>query len=119
MSNTIQVWHNRRCSKSRGACQWLDDKNIESEIIDYMNVPVSERDLQDVLKKLNMSAFDLIRKKEKIFIENWKGQEKTEKEWIKIMVENPKLIERPIVVKGTKAVVARPIERLEELFILN
>jgi|TARA_R110000737_G_C14622665_1_gene493721 arsenate reductase len=117
MAEKVQIWHNSRCSKSRDAFQWLAEKGFESEWIDYMKNPVSSGELALILKKLSISAFDLIRKKEKLFLENWKNQEKTEKEWIEIMIKNPQLIERPIVIKGNKAIIARPLELIEQLFI--
>lgn len=117
MENKLEVWHNNRCSKSRGACQWLSEQKLEVTIVDYINEPISKSDLSSVLKKLGIPAFDLIRKKEKMFLENWKGLEKSEEEWIQIMIENPRLIERPIVVKGDKAVIARPLENVENLFL--
>jgi arsenate reductase len=116
MGEAVQIWHNTRCSKSRNAFQWLADKGIDAEWIDYMKQAIKQKQLAEVLKKLNMSAFDLIRKSESIFIANWKNEEKSEAEWITLMCENPKLIERPIVVKGDKAIVARPLEKIEELF---
>ncbi|MGJ8661462.1 MAG: arsenate reductase (glutaredoxin) [Bacteroidota bacterium] len=116
MGDKVQIWHNARCSKSRDAFQWLAENKIENEWIDYMKSSISEEELTTVLRKLSISAIDLIRKKEKVFVENWKGQDKTEKEWVKIMVENPQLIERPIVIKGEKAVIARPLELIEQLF---
>ncbi len=116
MAEEVQIWHNTRCSKSRDAFQWLAEKNIASDWVEYMKNPISKKDLTDVIKKLSISALDLIRKNEKIFVENWKGQEKTDKEWIEIMIENPQLIERPIVIKGNKAIIARPLENIEQLF---
>ena len=116
MKEKVQIWHNSRCSKSRDAFQWLAEKEIENEWVDYMKSPINSSALKTVLKKLNISAFDLIRKKEKVFVENWKGQDKSEAEWIDIMVQNPQLIERPIIINGDQAVIARPLENLEKLF---
>lgn len=116
MRNKVQIWHNSRCSKSRNAFQWLAEKNIDNEWVDYMKNPITSDELKSVLNKLDISAFDLMRKKEKVFLENWKGQDKTEAEWIDIMVQNPQLIERPIIINGDKAVIARPLENITELF---
>jgi arsenate reductase len=116
MAKEVQIWHNTRCSKSRDAFQWLAEKNIDSDWVEYMKNSISKEELSEVLKKLSISAYDLIRKKEKLFVENWKGQDKTEAEWIEIMVQNPQLIERPIVIKGNKAIIARPLENIEQLF---
>ncbi len=119
MSDKVEIWHNSRCSKSRDAFQWLAEKKIENEWVDYMKTPITQERLKGVLNKLAIPAIDLIRKKEKIFIENWKGQEKTEEDWIKIMIANPQLIERPIVIKGKNAVIARPLNLIEQLFTEN
>ena len=116
MENKVQIWHNTRCSKSRAAFQWLAENNIDCDWVDYMKMPVTKSELSELLSKLDISAFDLIRKKEKTFLENWKNQEKTEEEWIKIMIENPQLIERPILIKGKKAIIVRPLELIEQLF---
>ncbi len=113
--NKVQIWHNTRCSKSRDAFQWLADHEIEIDWVDYMKNTIQKEQLKSVLDKLNMSAFELIRKGEKIFKENWKNATKSEEEWIDIMVAHPNLIERPIVINENKAVVARPLERIEEL----
>jgi arsenate reductase (glutaredoxin) len=116
MKDLIQIWHNARCSKSRDAFQWLTENNIDAEWVDYMKNPIAEEDVKNVLKKLNISAFDLIRKKEKVFLEKYKNQHYSESEWITIMTQNPQLIERPIVLKGDKAIIARPLENIEQLF---
>jgi arsenate reductase len=116
MEDRVQIWHNKRCSKSRNAFQWLADNNIDNECVHYMASLISKTELTSVLNKLNIQAFDLIRKKEKIFIKNWKGQQKTDAAWVEIMIENPQLIERPIVIKGDKAIIARPLELIEQLF---
>ncbi len=115
MADIIQIWHNTRCSKSRDAFQWLADNNLECEWVDYMNQPFTKEELQAVLKKLKMSAEELIRKGEKIYKENFKDEVKSDEEWVEIMVKHPNLIERPIVIKGACAVVARPLERIEEI----
>lgn len=116
MGNKVQIWHNTRCSKSRNAFQWLQEKKLEIEWVDYMKQPFSKVELASVLKKLNISAFELIRKGESLFKEKYAGEKKTEEEWIQIMCDHPNLIERPIIVHGERAVIARPIEKLDDLF---
>ena len=112
----IRIYHNTRCAKSRAALKYLDEKGVNFEIIEYLKEPPSEKELTSILKKLGMKPMDLIRKNEKIFKDNYKGKDFTDREWINIMSDNPKLIERPVVVKGSKAVVAWPAEKIEELF---
>ena len=111
----ITIYHNNRCSKSREGLCFLQDKKADFQVINYMeNIP-SVAELKDLLKKLNIPALDLVRKKEAIWIEQYKGKELSEDEIIQAMIENPKLIERPIIVNGNKAVIARPTERINEI----
>ena len=91
----------------------LNEKGLQPEVIEYLNEVPSEEELSALLKQLGMKAEDLIRKGEAIFKEEFKGKALSEAEWIKAMVTHPKLIERPIVVNGQKAVVARPAELIE------
>jgi len=110
----IEIWHNSRCSKSRNAFNYLKEKNIEFKVKEYLKEPPTQEELKEVLEKLNMKPSDLVRKKEAIFNElNLKNA--TEDELLNAMVENPKLIERPTVINGDKAVVARPLEEIEKI----
>lgn len=111
----MKIYHNNRCAKSRDSYNLLKEKGLEFETIEYLKTPPSKEELTDLLKKLNMPAKDLIRKGEADYKANFKGKELTETEWIEAMVQYPKLIERPIVVKGDRAVVGRPIDKVIEL----
>ncbi len=111
----MKIYHNPRCRKSRETLQIINDKGADVEIIEYLKTPPTESELKEILKKLGINAKDLLRKGETIFKEKYKGNEFTEDEWIKIMIENPTLIERPIVVKGDKAVLGRPPENVKKL----
>ncbi len=115
MKDKITVYHNPRCSKSRNAVQFLEEKNIKISIVEYLKNNPTKENLKDILKKLGMKAEELIRKGEADFKENFKGKELSEDEWIDAMVRFPKLIERPIVIKNNKAVVARPLEKINEI----
>lgn len=111
----IQIWHNPRCSKSRNALNLLEEKGINPQIVKYLEDTPTKDELKNVLKMLNISAKELLRTGEDIYKElNLKAQNDEEK-IIDAMIENPKLIERPIIIKNGKAVIARPIENLEEL----
>lgn len=112
----IEIWHNSSCSKSGCALEYLHEQGIEVEIFDYLNAPLTVEKLSGILKKLNISAFDLLRKNEANFEAEWQSENKTEEDWIKLMVQERNLIERPIVVKGNKAIIARPLQRIHELF---
>jgi arsenate reductase (glutaredoxin) len=111
----INVYHNSRCGKSREAILFLEKQNLEFKVIFYLENTPTIDDLKAILKKLNLPAIDLVRKKEMIWIENYKGKTLTEEEIILAMANNPKLIERPIVVIGNKAVIARPAEKIKEI----
>ncbi len=109
------IYHNPRCSKSRTGLKILKDHGIEPVVIEYLKNTPSKSELADVLKKLGKRPEEIIRKNEKIFKENFKGKNYSDDEWLEILVNNPKLIERPIVVRGDKAVVGRPPEAIESL----
>lgn len=111
----MKIYHNNRCSKSRNSYNLLKEKGIEFETIEYLKTPLTKEELAELLIKLNIPAEELIRKGEADFKENFKGKKLTEKQWIDAMVKFPKLIERPIVVKGNKAVIGRPIEKVIQL----
>ena len=108
----IKVLHNNSCSKSRAILEHLDENNIPFEVIDFIENPLSEMELKTVLKKLNLPVQDLIRKSDVLYREKFASGEYTEDEWIKILVENPSLIQRPILIKGSVAMIGRPIENV-------
>ncbi len=109
------VYHNPRCSKSRLALKYIEEHGNEAEVIEYLKDLPSKKELKDVIKKLGISAEDLLRKNESDFKENYKGKELSEDEWVAAMIKFPKLIERPIVIYKNRAIIARPAERIEEL----
>lgn len=110
----ITIYHNPRCRKSRETLALINDANKEVEIIEYLKEPPSTGELKKLLAKLNKSPEEILRKGETIFKEKFKGLKLTDEEWIEVMVENPKLIERPIVVRGNKALIGRPPENVQE-----
>jgi arsenate reductase len=112
----MKIYHNPRCRKSREGVQYLIDKKLNFQIIDYLKEGVSENDIKSILNKLKISAINLVRKNEKIWKENFKGKELKEEEIISILCKEPKLIERPIIVYKNKAVIGRPKENIEKLF---
>jgi len=114
MSN-VQIWHNPRCSKSRNALNILKENKIEVEVVKYLENPRTQEEITDLLKMLGMSARELMRTKESIYKELDLKNENDEDKLIQAMVENPKLIERPIVIKDGKAVIGRPIENIMKL----
>ena len=111
----MKFYHNPQCRKSRETLQIVEEAGAEVEVVEYLKTPPTASELKDILQKLGIKAEQLIRKNEQIFKDNFKGQDNSEEEWIRILVENPKLIERPIVVKGDKAVLGRPPENVKTL----
>ncbi|SFF93218.1 arsenate reductase (glutaredoxin) [Pontibacter chinhatensis] len=111
----LKIYHNTRCSKSRQTLELINQAGQEVEVVEYLKTPPTASELRDILQKLNMKPEQLLRKGEAIYKEKYKGRELTDEEWIQAMVENPVLIERPIVVKDNKAVLGRPPEKVQEL----
>ena len=106
----MKIYYNPRCSKCRIALQKIG----KVEIIEYLKTPPSKGELKEILAKLGMKAEEIIRKKELLF-EKFKGRQYSEDEWVEILSKNPVLIQRPIIVKGDKAVIGRSEEKLKEI----
>ncbi|MDF2435784.1 MAG: arsC [Bacteroidota bacterium] len=107
---SITIYHNTRCSKSRGVCELLEEKKVNTNIIEYLKTPPTQKELKSLLKMLGIKASELVRKNEPLFKEKFEGKKMTQAQWLKALVENPVLIERPILVMGDKAIIARPPE---------
>jgi arsenate reductase len=112
---TIKIWHNPRCSKSRDSFKLLEEKGIDAEVVKYLEDIPTKEELTELLKMLNMTARELMRTKEDVYKELNLKDENSEEALIEAMVANPKLIERPIVIRGNRAVIGRPIENVIEL----
>ncbi len=114
------VWHNPRCRKSReglrAAEAMAEAKGLTLEIRKYLDEPPKAGELKAVLRKSGMKADEILRNQEKIWKENFKGKTYSDDELIAIMSQYPKLIERPLVIYGDKAVLARPAENIKKLF---
>jgi arsenate reductase len=111
----VEVYHNPRCSKSREAVNYLKEEGHEVEIIEYLKVTPTRAELEMLLAKLNLRPHNIIRTGELIYKEHFRGKDFNDDEWIDILMEHPKLIERPIVIRGNKAVIGRPFGRVVEL----
>jgi len=110
------IYHNPRCSKSRASLELLEKQNPDFEIIKYLETPPSEAELKALVAMLGITPKELVRTGETIFKElGLDKKDLSEDEWISIMAENPKLIERPIVVHNGKAAIGRPIEKVIEI----
>ena len=114
------IYHNSRCSKSREALMFLKEKKIDHEVIEYLKNHLDVQDLKNILKILNINAIDIVRKNEESWRQNYKekffSEGIDENKLIDILIQNPKLIERPIVMFNNKGVIARRGEKINELF---
>ncbi len=109
------VYHNPRCSKSRCSLEYLQNKGVEFNIVKYLETPFDVDSLTDIIFLLGIKPEDLVRKTETLYKSDYKGKSYSDSEWISILIENPVLIERPIVIHNGKAVIARPAERIDEI----
>ncbi|MDG2505982.1 MAG: arsenate reductase (glutaredoxin) [Crocinitomicaceae bacterium] len=111
---TVAIYHNNRCSKSRQALTLLEQENVDVNVIEYLKEPLSEDSLTELLISLNMRPIDLMRKGEQDYKDYVKGTNLEDGALIKLMVQYPKLIERPILVSKDRAIIARPPELVHE-----
>jgi len=111
----IKIYHNNRCSKSRCGVELLENSGKEYEIVKYLETIPSVDELKDIITLLGITPLQLVRKNEAIWKENYKGKDLSDADIILAMTENPKLIERPIVINGTKAVIGRPTESILDI----
>ncbi|RKN81435.1 arsenate reductase (glutaredoxin) [Ulvibacterium marinum] len=111
----IKIYHNPRCRKSREGLDLLEKSGKEFEVIKYLEDVPTKEELRQILSCLSISPENLVRKNEAIWKEKFRGKLLSDEEILEAMIQYPKLIERPIVVKGNKAVVGRPPERIQEV----
>ena len=104
----MKIYHNPRCRKSRETLSIIREHSEEINIVEYLKTPPSKKEIKFILKLLNMSAEDLIRKEEKLFKDLYRGKDLSQDEWVNILLKNPILIQRPIVVKDSAAIIGRP-----------
>lgn len=109
------IYHNPRCSKSRNGIEYLQKKGIEFQIVKYLETSMDTNTITEIVRQLGIKSEQLVRKNEELYKTQYKGKELTDTEWIRILAENPILIERPIIVHNDKAVIARPTEKIDEI----
>ena len=114
--NIMKIYHNPRCSKSREGLLYLEEKGYDFDVINYMKDGISAREIKEFLVKSGLNVEAIIRTNEELYKLQYKGKDLTEDEWIRILAENPKLLQRPLIIKGTHAVLARPVDEIEKLF---
>lgn len=111
----IKFYHNPQCRKSRAGLEYLKNKNIPFEIVEYLKNPLTEKQLATLLVKLNKKPSEIVRTQEEYFRKNLKGKSFKDHEWIRILLENPRIIQRPIIEKRYKAVIGDPAENIDLL----
>ena len=111
----LAIYHNPKCSKSRAALDLLRERGIQLRVVEYLKTPPSAAELRAIIAKLGISPEQLVRKGEQVYKERYAGKTLTDAQWIDAMVENPILIERPIVVSDDRAAIGRPLENVLEV----
>lgn len=109
------IYHNPRCSKSRATLALLTERGIEPRVVEYLKTPPTAAELKQILRKLKMKPEQLVRKNEDLYKTRYAKRTLSDEEWIEVLAKNPVLIERPIVVRGARAVLGRPPENVLEL----
>jgi arsenate reductase len=107
------IFHNPKCGKSRSAIKYLEDLNLKFDVRNYQKDPLSMEEIRDLLKKLNLNAIDIVRTKEKVWIELSEKEKKDEFSMIQAIIKHPILLERPIIIQEEKAFITRSQEKLE------
>jgi len=113
--NEIVIYHNPRCGKSRTALDLLRERGVEPRVIEYLKTPPTREELLSVVAKLGVPAEQLVRKGEEVFKTQFAGKPMSESQWLDALVAHPILMERPVIVRGARAVIGRPPEKALEL----
>lgn len=112
----LQIYHNPKCRKSRAGLDYLKAKGLDFEVIEYLKTGLTKEMLQQILQRLNVKPVELVRIQEDYFKQHLKGKNFSDEEWIQIIIENPKLLKRPIIIHDFKAVWADPAEETDKIF---
>ncbi len=104
----IKIYHNNRCRKSREGLEILENSGKEFQIIKYLEDTPSKVELKELIELMGIKPIDLVRKNEAIWKSDFKDKNLNDDEIVDAMIKNPKLIERPIVINGNKAIIGRP-----------
>jgi arsenate reductase len=111
----LTIYHNPRCSKSREGLSLLELQGNPFTAINYLNEPLSKEEITSIIAKLGIAPMELVRQKEKVWIDQFKSSQLSDEDLIEVLVKHPSLIERPIVVNGDRAVIARPAARINQI----
>lgn len=112
----MKIYHNPRCAKSRAGLKYLEDSGREFEIVKYLEEGITVNELGDIIARTGKKPFDFVRTQEQDYKNEFKGKILSDAAWLKILAENPKLLQRPIVVNGDKAVLGSPPENINTIF---
>ncbi|HZH74309.1 MAG TPA: polyphosphate kinase 1 [Mariniphaga sp.] len=111
----MKIYHNPRCMKSRAGLKYLEEKGYTLDVKKYMSEGISESEIREIIEKTGRQPIELIRKQEKLYREKYRNRDLSDEEWIKALVENPQLLQRPVVINGDQAVIADPPEEVEQI----
>ena len=111
----MKIYHNQQCSKSNAALELIKQNGITPEVVEYLKATPTKDELKSLLVMLNLQPLQLIRTQEPLFQQKFLNLTLSDEQWIDIMLQHPELIERPIVVKDGKAIIARPAEKVLDL----
>ena len=109
------IYHNPRCSKSRETLALLEQAGVTPRIVEYLKTPPTAAELKAIVERLGIEPEQLVRKGEEVYKSRYAGKTLTAAQWIDAMVQHPVLIERPIVLKGKRAILGRPPENVKKL----
>jgi arsenate reductase (glutaredoxin) len=113
--NTLKIYHNPRCKKSRDGLSYLQSKTSDIKIIEYLKEGLTIDQIKEILLKSNLKPLDLVRTQENLYKKELKGKKFTDAEWIDILVENPNLLQRPIILGQHKAILAQSAEETDKI----
>jgi len=111
----MKIYHNPRCRKSREGLKYLQEREAHVEIVDYIKQGISIAEIREIILKLHVSPFELVRKNEAVYKKELKNLSLTDEEWIKIVSENPVLLRRPIVLAKHKGIIGDEAENIEKI----
>jgi arsenate reductase (glutaredoxin) len=115
MLNMLKIYHNPKCKHSRAGLDYLKSKTSDFVVRDYQKVSITKDEINEIILKTNLAAKDLVRTQDEYYKKSLKGRNFTNEEWIKIIEENPKLLQRPIIVGKLKAIIANPTVEIDKL----
>lgn len=111
----LVIYHNNRCQKSRLGVKFLEERNLNFKVVEYLKNPISGEELNILIKALGVKPIYIVRTNEKLWKMKFKGKNLSDSDIIKALINYPKLIERPIVYNGEKAIIGRPTEKINEV----